>query len=88
MSAAFALLLRFFFAAFFAFGFAVDFLATVFGRVVAVLTRIKCSSSARRTCGEFFPPMRRITIKQTRTWHRYNGPSNVLAGSPLFRSWL
>ena len=30
---------------------------------------IKYSSSARRTCGEFFPPMRRITIKRAPTWH-------------------
>jgi len=30
---------------------------------------IKWLSSARRTCGEFFPPMRRITIKRVRTWH-------------------
>jgi len=30
---------------------------------------IKCSSSARRTCGEFFPLMRRITIERARTWH-------------------
>jgi hypothetical protein len=28
---------------------------------------IKWSSSARRTCGEFFPPMRRITTKRART---------------------
>jgi hypothetical protein len=30
---------------------------------------IKCSSTVRRTCGEFFPPMRRITIKRAPTWH-------------------
>ena len=30
---------------------------------------IKYSSSARRTCGEFFPPMRRITIKHAPTWY-------------------
>jgi hypothetical protein len=26
------------------------------------------TASARSTCGEFFPPMRRITIKRGRTW--------------------
>jgi hypothetical protein len=30
---------------------------------------IKCSSSAKCTCGEFFPLMRRITIRRARTWH-------------------
>ena len=49
-------------------------------------------SVARRTCGEFFPPMRDIIIKRARTWlyrkmHRNNGLSNSLAGSPLFPSW-
>src|SRR5665648_1034124 len=49
-------------------------------------------SVARRTCGEFFPPMRDIIIKRARTWlyrkmHSNNGLSNSLAGSPLFPSW-
>ena len=50
-------------------------------------------SGEMHTCGEFFPLMRRITIKRARTWHyRKMRPcieqSNVLAPSSPFRSWL
>src|SRR5450759_4301528 len=53
----------------------------------------KWSSSARRTCGEFFPPMRRITIKRVSTWHYKKmrpctEQSNDLAPLSQFRSWL
>ena len=55
--------------------------------------RIKCSSSARRTCGEFFLPMRRITIRLVRTWHYGKmrpliEQFNDLAPLSPFRSWL
>src|SRR5680860_207642 len=54
---------------------------------------IKYSSSARRTCGGFFPPMRRITIRRARTWHYTKmrlrtDRSNDLAPLSAFRSWL
>jgi len=60
---------------------------------IPVTREHKCSSSARRTCGEFFPLMRRITIKCARTWHYRKmrpriEPSNDLALSSPFRSWL
>src|SRR6476469_450995 len=38
-------------------------------RHCAASASIKYSSSARRTCGECFPPMRRITIKRAPIWH-------------------
>ena len=44
------------------------------------------------TCGEFFPPMRRITIKCVRTWHYrkmrlfIEQPNDRAPLSP-FRSW-
>jgi hypothetical protein len=45
------------------------------------------------TCGEFFPLMRRITIKRARTWHyrkmrRCIEQSKALAPSLPFQSWL
>ena len=51
------------------------------------------ASSARRTCGEFFPPMRRITIKRARTWHYrkmrlFTEQPNDRAPLSPFRSWL
>jgi hypothetical protein len=53
----------------------------------------KWSSLARRTFGEFFPPIRRITIKRARTWHYRKmrpciEPSNDLAPLSPFQSWL
>ena len=63
-------------------------------RLIGTLRR-ECldHSSARCTCGEFFPLMRRITIKLARTWHyRKMRPcieqSNDLAPLSPFRSWL
>jgi hypothetical protein len=52
----------------------------------------KWSSLVRLTCGEFFPPMRRTTIKRAPTWHyrkmrRCLEPSNGLVVLSPFRSW-
>jgi hypothetical protein len=51
------------------------------------------SEGTRRTCAEFFPPMRHITIKRARTWHYRKmrlciEQSNDLAPLSPFRSWL
>jgi len=54
---------------------------------------ITWSSSARRTRGEFFPPMWHITTKRVPTWYYrkmrpYIAQSNNLAPLSPFRSWL
>jgi hypothetical protein len=39
---------------------------------------------ASRTCGAFFPPMRRITIKRARTWHyKKTRPCIELSNGPV-----
>jgi len=60
--------------------------------VHTALTSLLRGVKKGRRCGEFFPPMRRITIKRARTWHYRKmppciEPSNDLAPLSAFRSW-
>ena len=61
-----------------------EWLCRTSDRHIALRVPGSCSSSARRTCGEFFPLIGRITIKCARTWHYRKmrpriEPSNDLA---------